>query len=149
MMKKTGILVIGIMILLCPVVAKAWGEGSPGRWWLMPRMADQIGLSQSDKDALDSLYVQNRRTLLDMKSNVERERFELDNILEQQKFNERAALNQFKRLEQQREKLAMERFRYILQVRKILGPERYQRLMTMAREFHERRGRGQSGAFGE
>ena len=146
MMKKTGILFIGVMLLLYPVVAKAWGNGPPGRWWQVPSMADKVGLSQSEKDALDSLYVQNRRALLDLKSNVEKEQFELDNILGQQNFNERAALNQFQKLEQQREKLSMERFRYLLQVRKILGQERYQRLMAMAREYHEKRERGRRGA---
>ncbi|HQG31345.1 MAG TPA: periplasmic heavy metal sensor [Deltaproteobacteria bacterium] len=145
MMKKTGMLLIGMMILLCPVVTKAWGDGPPGRWWQVPSMADKVGVSQSEKEALDSLYVQNRRTLIDLKSNVEKERFELDNILGQQNFNERAALNQFQKLEQQREKLSMERFRYLLQVRKILGQERYQRLMSMAREFHQKRERSRGG----
>ncbi len=147
MMKKTGILLIGMMILLCPVAAKAWGDGPPGRWWQVPSMADRVGVSQSERDALDSLYVQNRRALLDLKGDVERERFELDNILGQKNFNERAAMNQFKKLEQQRAKLSTERFRYLLQVRKILGQERYQRLMAMAGEFRERRGRGYGDAF--
>lgn len=147
MMKRTGILLIGVMILLCPVVAKAWGDGPPGRWWQMPNVADKLGLSQSEKNALDSLFVQNRRTLINLKKEVEKERFELDNILGQQNFDERSALNQFKRLEKQRENLSMERFRYLLQVRKILGHERYQKLMGMASEFREKRGRGHRDAF--
>lgn len=147
MMKKTGILLIGMMILLCPVAAKAWGDGPAGRWWQVPSMADRIGVNQSEKDALDSLYVQNRRVLLEMRNDVEKERFELDNILGQKNFNERAALNQFKKLEQQRQKLSMERFRYLLQVRKILGYERYQKLMAMADEFRNQRGRGHRDGF--
>lgn len=147
MMKKTGMILVGMIILLGPVISEAWGYGPPGRWWQMPRFADKLDLSQSEKDALDSLYVQNRRTLIEIKKEVEKERFELDNILGQQNFNERSALDQFKKLEKQRENLAMERFRYLLQVRKILGLERYQTLMTMASEFHEKRGRGHKGGF--
>ena len=129
-----------VVIFVFPAVAEAMGrEGPPGRWWRMPEVADALELSQADKDSLDELYVQNRRGLIELKNDLERERFELENILEQQNLDEKAAMEQFKKIERCRERLSMERFRYFLQVRKMLGHERYQKLMTMIRDFHGKR----------
>lgn len=128
------------VIFVFPAVAEAMrGDGPPGRWWRMPEVADALELSQADKDSLDALYVQNRRGLIEIKNDLERERFELENILDQQSLDEKAAMDQFRKIERYREKLSTERFRYLLEVRKMLGHERYQRLMAMARDLHGKR----------
>lgn len=128
------------VMFVFPAVAEAMrGEGPPGRWWRMPEVADALELSQADKDSLDALYVQNRRGLIEIKNDLERERFELENILDQQRLDEKAAMDQFRKIERYREKLSTERFRYLLEVRKILGHERYQKLTVMARDLHGKR----------
>lgn len=138
---------VALVVFLCPVAAAARDGGHPGRWWQMPKVSEKLGLSQEEKDTLDALYVKNRRALLELKSDVEKERFELDNVLYQRNLNDRKAIEQFKRLEQKREKLAMERFLYLLEVRKILGHERYQTLMETFKEFRSKRARGQDHDF--
>lgn len=147
MKSKAWLYTIAIALFLYPVAAWARDDAPPGRWWQMPKLAESLGLSQTEKDALDTLYVQSRRTLMEMKGDLEKERFELDTILDKQNSSDRAAMEQFKKLEQRREKLAMERFRYLLDVRKILGHDRYKRLMTTAREFREKRGRERNDTF--
>ncbi len=138
--KNVAVLVACAVMLVYPAAAEAMrGDGPPGRWWRMPEVADALALSQADKDSLDALYVQNRRGLIDIKNDLERERFELENILDQQDLDEKAAMDQFRKIERYRGKLSTERFRYLLEVRKILGHERYQRLMTMARDLHGKR----------
>ena len=139
-MKKIVLLLACAVMFVYPAVAEAMrGDGPPGRWWRMPEVADALALNQADKDSLDALYVQNRRALIEIKNDLERERFELENILDQQNLDEKAAMDQFRKIERYRERLSTERFRYLLEVRKILGHERYQRLMAMAREFHGKR----------
>ncbi len=142
-MKKAGALLLGVLVALIPVMAAAQDYPTTGRWWRMPAMASRIDISQSERDALDKLFIENRKALTSLKDDLEQERFRLDDILEQQNFNERSAMEQFKKVERKREKLALERFRYLLQVRKILGHDRYRELMTSAREFHGNRMRGQ------
>ncbi len=138
--KNIVMLVACAVMFVFPAVAEAMrGDGPPGRWWRMPEVADALELSQADKDSLDALYVQNRRGLIEVKNDLERERFELENTLDQQDLDEKAAMDQFRKIERYREKLSTERFRYLLEVRKILGHERYQRLMTMARDLHGKR----------
>jgi len=139
--KRIMMLLVCAAVWVYPVAADAGrGDGPPpGRWWQMPEMSAALELSQADKDALDALYVQNRRTLIGTKNDLEKEHFELENILEQQSLNEQAAMDQFRKIERLRGDLAMERFRYLLEVRKVLGYERYMKLMTMAREFRDSR----------
>jgi len=110
----------------------------PGRWWKMPQAA-QLGLSDKEKKEVEDLFVQNRRSLIELKSILEKERFELNNLLENDSFDETAAMKQFKKLEKARTNIAHERFRFLLRIRKILGFERYQLLKVKYREYREKR----------
>ncbi len=141
MKNKAWLYAVVIALLLCPVAASARSDTPPGRWWHLPKISDNLGLSQAEKDALDTLYVQSRRALMETKNELEKERFELDTMLDKKDTKDRAAIEQFKKVDRSRGKLSMERFRYLLEVRKILGYERYQKLMTSAREYHDRKGR--------
>ena len=134
------------MLFLVPVIIwvfapiNAMGrDAAPGKWWRMPMAAEKLGIKDEEKKELDDLYVKSRRSLIDLKSAVEKERFELDNLIDQENLNENAVMEQFKKLEGTRANLATERFRFLLQVRKILGPERYQNLKMIFKEFREKR----------
>ena len=142
--KKTMIFLVCLAVLACPAVADAMRNSPPGRWWHMPDVAAALELSQAEKEALDTLYVQNRRNLIDVKNELDKERFELENILEQQNLNEQAAIEQLREIARQRGQLSMERFRYPLEVRQLLGPEPPLKLVNLAKEVHGERGPGQN-----
>lgn len=106
-----------------------------GKWWRSPRLSEQLNLSDEQKTQLDELYLNNRRNLIELKSALERERLELENLLDTETLNEPATLNQFEKLEKARANLATERFRYLLQVRKTIGYDRFKSLHEHFREF--------------
>lgn len=133
-LRKAGVCMTGILIFLLPAIARADVDSPPGRWWRIPEMMEVLNLSPKEKQTLESLFTEKRKVLFQIKSEVERQRFELENILENPGFTKKAALGQFNRLEENRQRLARERFTYLLEVRKILGRDRYLRLMAMARE---------------
>ena len=110
-----------------------------GKWWRMPRLSEGLDLTNQEKQALDSLFVDSRRKLIDLKSAVEKEQFELETLLEKETLDEKAAMEQLKRLEKARSDLARERFRFLLRARKTLGFERYQQLKSLFRGFREKR----------
>jgi len=111
----------------------------PGPWWRMPDAARKLQLNNDEKQQLDRLYKENRRTLIELKSRIERERFDLEEILEQETFGESAAMAQLKKLQDARTELATERFRFLVKVRLLLGLERFQNLKTV---FRDRRKKG-------
>ena len=142
-MKKAVPFLLGLLMTLIPAMFSAQDDSLSGRWWRMPAMASRVEVSPSERDALDKLFMENRKVLMELRDDLEQERFRLDDILDQQKFNERAAMDQFRKMEKKRERLSLERFRYLLQVRKILGNDRYRELMTCAREMRRGRYNGQ------
>ncbi|NIO05765.1 MAG: periplasmic heavy metal sensor [Proteobacteria bacterium] len=91
-------------------------------------MTEQLNLNDEEKGALDELFLDNRRKLIDLKGTMERERLELENVFEKESLDEPAVMAQFKRLEDARANLATERFRFVIEVRKMIGYDRFQSL---------------------
>jgi len=131
------VLSAGLLLALSGLV---YAQDTPsGKWWRLPKIAEEIKISQDEVKMLDDLYVQNRRKLIELKSGLEKQRFELDIIMEKDPLNETEVMDQYKRLEEARSNLAVERFRYLLEVRKIVGSQRYYRLKSIQKEFRKGR----------
>lgn len=107
----------------------------PGKWWNNPKVAKKLELSKEEKKELDDLFVKSRRRLIDLKSAIEKEQFELENLLESETLDEAATMEQFKKLQKTRENLSTERFSFLIKVRKVLGFERFQYLKTFFGEY--------------
>ena len=113
-----------------------------GKWWRMPEVAKKLALTSEEQQKFDDLFVQSRRRMIDLKSNVEKEQLELGMILDQQDFNESACMDRFKKFEDARTNLANERFRFLVEVRKLLGLDRYRKLKTEFRDHRVHRMKG-------
>jgi Spy/CpxP family protein refolding chaperone len=87
-------------------------------------------LSQNEIDQLDDLFAKSRRKLIKLKSEVENEQFELDQLLGKKKVDDAKVKKQFKKLEKARNKLANERLQFVVGVRNILGRDRFQQLKS-------------------
>ena len=140
-----GMLVCSAMILGAVKVHGA--DIGPGRWWRSPDFVKDINLTDKEQQALDDMFAKNRNELIDLRSDLEKERLKLEDILDKEPLNQSAAKAQFKRVEDKRQMLSSERFKFILEVRKLLGLERF-RILTakfeeMRRKRHERPGADQ------
>jgi Spy/CpxP family protein refolding chaperone len=127
-----------LIMMISPAITMAQ-EMPSGKWWHSPRMPKQISLTDAEKDKLEEGFRNSRRNLIDLKRNLERERFELGNLLENKTLNETEVMKQFKKLEKARLDLAVERFSFLLQVRKILGPERFQQVKAFYRKSRQKK----------
>jgi Spy/CpxP family protein refolding chaperone len=107
---------------------------SMGKWWENPEMAQKLNLSDAEKAKLKEAFNNTHRKLIDLKSNVEKQRLELGNLLDKKTLDEVAVMQQFTQLEKARTELARERFGFLIEVRKILGQERYQTLKEEGRQ---------------
>jgi Spy/CpxP family protein refolding chaperone len=137
-----GMLVVVPALLWILLPADSMGAPmSPGKWWRMPRVAEQLNINGKEKEQLDDLFIQSRRKMIDLKSTVEKERLELGILMDKEALDEDAVKAQFRDLERARANLAAERFRFLMEVRKILGAERFQGLKMLFREFREKRPR--------
>lgn len=114
-----------------------------GKWWQNQNIAERMSLTPAEIEKLDTAYIQMRRKLIRLKSDVEMERFELENVLENAAMNETAVMKQFEALEKARSGLSKEAFLFIVEVREILGLERYQELKSSYKKLRRQRIHGQ------
>ena len=122
------ILLVFLMVNL-PVMA-AGQEVPAGKWWYNTKIQKNLNLSQNEIDQLDDLFAKSRRKLIKLKSEVENEQFELDQLLGKKKVDDAKVKKQFKKLEKARNKLANERLQFVVGVRNILGRDRFQQLKS-------------------
>jgi len=127
-----------LLLMIAPGVVTAV-EVPPGKWWHAPQVSRRLDLRAYEKQKLDELFVESRRKLIDLKSRVEREQFELEAALEKVPLDEAGIMDQGKKLENARAALGVEQLHFLIQIRKILGPERFQQLKRLYREFRYKR----------
>lgn len=135
MLNKSLAILAAIVLLLFPALCRA-KEIPPGRWWHLPYFADQLSITDKEKDELDKLFEYNRNRLAELKTQMEKEKAELLKAIDQEHLNETSAITKMTKLESTRTLLAATRFSYSLEVRKLLGYERYQRMKTLYKNWH-------------
>jgi Spy/CpxP family protein refolding chaperone len=137
MIKKILGAMLCVVFLLLPAAVLAGQDLPGGKWWRVPDITDSLGLNQNQTQALDQAFVHSRRNMFELKSNMEKERFELDNLMEKENIDEAATLQQLKRFQESRSRLAKERFKFVIKVKKILGAKSFQKLKAI---YENRRG---------
>ena len=121
-----------VLILLVFLVAAAtYAEGPQGRWWRDSRVAKALNLTNGEIQRLESAWNASKLKMIKLKSRVEAEQFQLQNLLEKNRLDESAVRAQNRKLEQARTQLANERTAFVLEVRKIIGSQRFQKLVNM------------------
>jgi peptidoglycan hydrolase CwlO-like protein len=130
MLKAMRGILITFTILVIAVSAVAQDAPS-GRWWRSPRVVKALKLTGGEIQQLESAYGQSRRKMINLKNKVEREQFELENMMGKRKLKEAAIRKQNRKLEKARSDLADAKFAFVIEVRKIIGHARFQRLVDM------------------
>ena len=129
MLKNVFSVILSAIFLIGPLIAAAQ-EVPAGKWWYNPQIQKNLNLSQNEIGKLDKLFANSRRKLIQLKSEVEREQFELDQLLSKKKVDDAKVKKQFQKLEQARKELANERLDFVIGVRNILGADRFQQLKS-------------------
>jgi Spy/CpxP family protein refolding chaperone len=141
---------IALSILVSSGHAFSAGVSAPaGKWWRNQSVIQSLNLSREEVDKLDAAFRGSRKKLIELKSRVEIEQFELETLIENRTLNESDLLSQHQKLEKARTALGMERFSFFIKVRKIVGYEKFQQLMMLKKKRkHIRRKPAQDRQFG-
>jgi len=134
MLRNAFSFILLAIFVISPVIAS--GQEVPaGKWWYNPKIQKNLNLSKNEVKSLDKLFASSKRKLIKHKSAVEREQFELDQLLSGKDENDAIEKKQFQNLEKARQNLANERFQFVIGVRNILGPDRFQQLKSNYRNW--------------
>ena len=129
MLRNAFSFILLAIFVISPVIAS--GQEVPaGKWWYNPKIQKNLNLSKNEVKSLDKLFASSKRKLIKHKSAVEREQFELDQLLSGKDVNDAAVKKQFQNLEKARQNLANERLQFVIGVRNILGSDRFQQLKS-------------------
>ncbi|MDX2434701.1 MAG: hypothetical protein QNK14_08845 [Desulfobacterales bacterium] len=132
MLRKNAWFVLMLFVVFLPSTLLAQ-EMMHGKWWNNSEVADELKLTDSERKILEEKYTDGRRKMIDLKSEVEKERLELDIVLENQDANKDQINEHYDNLENARKKLSKERFGLLVEVREVIGAERFQSLKEMHR----------------
>ena len=125
----------GLLLLVVFLPSTLLGQGMMhGKWWHDKSIVDELELTDSEKQDLDEKYIDGRRKMIDLKSEIEKQRFELDLLLGASDADKREVMERFGSLEEARAKLSRARFEMIMEVREIIGAERFLELKSMHRD---------------
>ncbi len=138
MLKRIFIGILFFSITALPGIVMSQ-DGPMGKWWLNPHMSEQLKLTDEEINKLDEQYVENHRKMIDLKSNVKKERFELGILLDSEPIDEEALKTRFNKLENARADLSKARFDFLLKSRKILGKQRFQQVKQMSKSHRKNR----------
>lgn len=134
MLRNAFSFILLAIFVISPVMAL--GQEVPaGKWWYNPKIQKNLNLSKNEVKSLDKLFASSKRKLIKHKSAVEREQFELDQLLSGKDGNDAAVKKQFRNLEKARQDLANERLQFVIGVRNILGQDRFQQLKSNYRNW--------------
>ena len=109
-----------------------------GKWWKMPPMAERLNLTAEEKEELDRLFLEHRHRMIDLRSEIQKERLELEYLLDSTSFDSDASMARFMKVQNAQRDVAVERFRFLLDVREILGLDRFQQLKAQVQEHRGR-----------
>jgi Spy/CpxP family protein refolding chaperone len=129
MLRKKFSVILPVIFLVVPLIAVAQ-HGPRGKWWYTPQIQKNLNLNQNEIGKLDQLFANSRPNLIKLKTDVEREQFELDQLLSKKKVDDADVKKQFQKLEQARKNLSNARLDFVIGVRNILGAERFQQLKS-------------------
>jgi 5-bromo-4-chloroindolyl phosphate hydrolysis protein len=132
MLRKKAWFVLVFIAVFLPSTLLAQ-EMMPGKWWNNKAVANELELTDSERKRLDEKYTEGRRKMIGLKSEVEKERLELDIALDAQDADKEQISKHYDRLEKARAKMSKERFGLLMDVREIVGTERFQSLKEMHR----------------
>lgn len=118
----------------------------PGRFWENPKIASELQLTEKQKQDLDTIFKRQRVEMLDMRSNQEKSRYKLEDIMETNTLDRNAAKAEFKNLQTMRMQFAEKRFDFLLDVREILGAEKFKLLKNLFKEQMPKRFGGRDGS---
>ena len=142
---KKMLLVTALMFVTMIGSGLAKGPGSglgghpppipPGKWWMMPEVADKLKLTRDEKKRLNDAFYQHREKMIPLRSALSKEHLDMEKLLDAEPFDAAASKAQFTNLGQARSALSAERFDFLIQVRQLLGLDRFQQLKWHFKQF--------------
>ena len=112
--------------------------GIQGRWWVNPRIAEQLKVTDEQQKSFDAILLDHREKLIDLHASLEKAELSMEQLVSTDTLNEAAISAQIEKVAQARAELEKANAHYLLAIWSKLSPEQ----RTLIRQFRN------SGGFG-
>jgi len=111
----------------------------PGKWWKERAAVEELHLTAEQQGKIESIWMENRRRLIDLKADLDRKQLDLSDVLGQSTVDEPAAVKAFEAVQLAR--LAIEKTTFSMRVRtkNVLSAEQQQKLEEIAERARRER----------
>lgn len=114
-----------------PPMEEALGpRGTHGRWWNDPAMVEKLSLTEDQRKAMDSILLEHREKLIDMRAAVDKAELEMEPLMRADQPNETQILAQIDKVAQARAELEKANARFLLEIRGKLTPDQWKTLQS-------------------
>ncbi len=114
-----------------PMEQAIGGEDGKGEWWNSPKTVEQLKLTDSQRKAMDTILMDHRKTLIDLKASLEKAELGMQPLLSADQPNESQVLAQIDKVAQARADLEKANARFLLGLRSKLTPEQWKQLQDL------------------
>lgn len=121
-----------------PPMERAFHDGHMGRWWDMPRLSQQIGLSDTQKKQMDDIFQQHKLKLIDLNAGLQKQEAIMQPLVEADQPDETKILSQIDSVAQARAELEKANARMLFDLRKVLTPDQWKKLQALRAERRDR-----------
>ncbi len=110
-------------------------------FWKIERAAREIGLQEQQVEQIQQIFLDHRRSMIDLRADLEKKRLDLDVMLENDAtIDDSRVMAQLDLLQGAHTKLAKTGLMAMLKVRKLLTKEQWERLQDLVQENREESG---------
>jgi Spy/CpxP family protein refolding chaperone len=125
----------------------AIGADSKG-WWNNSRTIEQLKLTDDQRKAMDSILLQHREKLIDLRANLEKAELAMQPLMSADTPNEAATIAQIDKVVQARAELERANSRFLLAIRMKLTVDQWKQIQALQQERREDRWRDRPGMPG-
>jgi periplasmic protein CpxP/Spy len=114
-----------------PMQQAMGGEDGKGPWWNNLKTVEQLKLTDDQRKAMDSILMEHRKTLIDLKATLEKAELGMQPLLSADQPNETQVLAQIDKVAQARADLEKANARFLLGLRRKITPEQWKQLQEL------------------
>ena len=110
----------------------AWsGSIHDGKWWEIPRISEQLGLTHEQTERINEIWTDHQKQLIDTRGEIEKAYLDLENILGKTTVDTQQAYRVAERLGQLHAVQAEQRLKMTIDTRQVLSVEQFEKLKGM------------------
>ena len=126
----TAALVVSCLIL-SPSPAAWGGHIGDGKWWEIPRISEQLGLTREQTERINEIWTDHQKQLIDTRGEIEKAYLDLENLLGKTTVDTQQAYQIAQKLGQLHAQQAEQRLKMTIDTRQVLSVEQFEKLKGM------------------